>query len=130
METETKTDLTENITISAQSSICITGERTVYFDPYMMPEECHDADFIFITHAHSDHFSPEDIRKVMKTESIFVSPKSMFSDVMMPGIEEKTSFLLSRAKATRCAEFVLKLSRPTIRSSRFTPRGRAGSDMS
>lgn len=31
----------------------------------------------FVTHEHYDHFSPEDIRKVSKEQTILVAPYSM-----------------------------------------------------
>ena len=48
------------ISINARSSIRIKGTKVVYFDPFKIAEERHDADFIFVTHEHYDHFSPED----------------------------------------------------------------------
>ncbi len=66
----------ENISIF-HSSIKIKGKHTFYFDPYKINEESHDADVIFITHSHSDHFSPEDILKVANDDTIIVAPQSM-----------------------------------------------------
>ena len=71
-------DMTENITINAQSSIRIQdGERVIYADPFRITDETHDADFVLITHDHYDHFSPEDIEKVAKPETILVVPGTM-----------------------------------------------------
>ncbi len=67
----------EHVSINAHSSIRIGGEKTVYFDPYLMKEEPHDADVIFVTHEHFDHFSPADIEKVMKEDTVLVVPASM-----------------------------------------------------
>ena len=69
--------LTDNIKVNAQSSICITGTKTVYFDPFEMAEEPHDADYIFVTHEHYDHFQPESIAKVKKEGTVLVAPLSM-----------------------------------------------------
>ncbi len=41
----------------------------IYIDPFKIKQEFHDADFIFITHSHYDHFSKEDILKVRKDTS-------------------------------------------------------------
>ena len=65
------------ITINAQSSIRLEGSKTVYFDPFQIKDERHDADFIFITHEHFDHFSPDDIAKVANENTVMVSPLSM-----------------------------------------------------
>ena len=45
-----------NITINTQSSIKIkTKTGNLYFDPYLINEESHDAMIIFITHEHYCH---------------------------------------------------------------------------
>ncbi len=62
------------------SSIKIVGNKTLYFDPYKIEADFHDADYIFITHEHYDHFSPEDITKVLKEGTVIVFPKSMEKD--------------------------------------------------
>ena len=51
------------LTINCQSSIKLTEEKIIYFDPLNV-EEIQDADYIFITHTHRDHFSKEDITKI------------------------------------------------------------------
>ncbi len=66
-----------NISINARSSIRIEGTKVIYFDPFKIAEEEHDADIIFVTHEHYDHFSPEDIKKVSNEETILVVPYSM-----------------------------------------------------
>ncbi|MBR3999899.1 MAG: MBL fold metallo-hydrolase [Clostridia bacterium] len=69
--------MTDRISINAHSSIRIEGEKTVYFDPFKITEEAHDADIIFVTHAHFDHYSPEDIAKIQKSSTVLVVPESM-----------------------------------------------------
>lgn len=66
-----------NIAVNVQSSIRIRGEKTLYFDPWQLDEEAHDGDYVFITHEHYDHFSPEDIRKAVKFDGYLVIPESM-----------------------------------------------------
>ena len=66
-----------NISINARSSIRIEGTKVIYFDPFKITEERHDADIIFVTHEHYDHFSPEDIKKVSNKNTILVAPFSM-----------------------------------------------------
>lgn len=70
--------MTENITVFTQNSIRITDRgRQIYIDPFQMREEPHDADYIFITHDHYDHFSPEDIKKVAGSNTILIVPEKM-----------------------------------------------------
>lgn len=66
-----------NITVNKQSSIKIKGSKILYFDAFKIEEELHDADYIFITHDHFDHFEPESILKVTKADTVIVAPESM-----------------------------------------------------
>lgn len=68
----------ENIKVFTQNSIrVIADSKKVYIDPYEMKETPNDADFILITHDHGDHFSPEDIAKVVGKNTILVVPEKM-----------------------------------------------------
>ncbi|MDD4508182.1 MAG: MBL fold metallo-hydrolase [Eubacteriaceae bacterium] len=73
----------KNITLFTQSSIKITSETngTIYADPFKMEVAPHDADFILLTHDHYDHFSPEDIAKVVKAGTHFVVPEKIKNQV-------------------------------------------------
>lgn len=66
-----------NITVNTQSSIRIAGSKTLYFDPFQVEGEPHDADIVFITHEHFDHFEPESIAKVAGPGTILAAPLSM-----------------------------------------------------
>ena len=66
----------ENIEINCHSSIKISKGVVIYFDPFKIEKEMHDADIIFITHSHYDHYSQEDINKIIKEDTIIVAPKT------------------------------------------------------
>ena len=66
----------DNIRILIHSAIRIEGSKVLYFDPYHLTEEPHDADVIFVTHDHYDHFSPEDVRKITHERTLLVAPLS------------------------------------------------------
>ena len=71
----------DNIEVFTQNSIRIRSDvGTIYVDSFRMKEEPHDADFVLITHAHYDHFSINDIRKVIKDETIIVVPEKLEDD--------------------------------------------------
>lgn len=72
----------ENIFVNTRSSIKITGTKTIYFDPLEIEGAPHDADLVFVTHEHYDHFSPDDIKKVLKKDTQMVVPMGMFEQVM------------------------------------------------
>ena len=70
--------MVDNITVNTQSSIRIESRvGVIYADPLGINDDVHDADYILITHDHYDHFSPEDIEKVAKSDSILVVPEKM-----------------------------------------------------
>jgi len=73
MDTE---KLFASVEVLYHSSIRITGEKTVYIDPYGVAKDYRDADLILITHDHFDHFSPEDIARVRKEDTVIVTPSS------------------------------------------------------
>ncbi len=84
----------EQIRVNTQSSIRIEGSKTVYFDPFQIPKETHDADVIFVTHSHHDHFDPESIEKVRKDDTIFITPAAMSAEITKLAGDSKV-FLLS-----------------------------------
>ncbi len=53
------------------------GGTVIYTDPYAVDENYRDADIILITHDHFDHFSPEDIKKTAKEDTVFIMPPSV-----------------------------------------------------
>lgn len=70
------------ITVNAQNSIRIDANGTIiYVDPFQIDEENHDADFIFITHDHYDHYSLESINKILQRETAFIVPIAMDKNV-------------------------------------------------
>ena len=62
----------ENIQVLYHSSIKINKEKVIYIDPFKIVDDCHDADIIFITHSHYDHYSEEDIKKIIKENTKIV----------------------------------------------------------
>lgn len=66
-----------HITVNTQSSIRIEGSKVLYFDPFQVEGAAKDADMIFITHKHYDHFDPPSIAKIKKESTFLVAPKSM-----------------------------------------------------
>ena len=64
-----------------QSAFLWRGDGVaVYIDPWGVTTDV-PADVLFITHAHSDHFSPEDIEKVSKQGTRIVAPADVARDL-------------------------------------------------
>lgn len=73
----------DNIEVFKHSSIRISGEgKVIYVDPFEIEDEAHDANIVFVTHDHYDHFSVEDIRKVSNYDTVVVVPKSLARKAM------------------------------------------------
>lgn len=67
----------DKVTWYKQSGILWRGDRIVYIDPWDVPQGEPQADLIFITHAHFDHFSEGDIRTLSKSGTIVVAPEDV-----------------------------------------------------
>ncbi|MBO5178945.1 MAG: MBL fold metallo-hydrolase [Clostridia bacterium] len=67
--------MVENIEFVKHNSIKIKGSKIIYIDPYKIEEAFNDADYVFCTHSHYDHFSPEDITKIMKNNTTIITVK-------------------------------------------------------
>lgn len=77
-----------NIMINCHSSIKINEEKVIYVDPYKIKGINNDADLIFITHEHYDHYSIDDINKIKKSNTRFIVPKSMKNRLVIDEISE------------------------------------------
>lgn len=66
-----------NIFINCQSSIKISDGLTIYFDPYDIKEKISNADYIFITHSHWDHFDLDSINNLVNDKTIIIGPSSV-----------------------------------------------------
>ena len=65
----------ENIEVLTHSSIRISKNRIIYIYPFNIEKNYNNADLIFITHDHYDHYSEEDIDKVKKDDTVFIVPE-------------------------------------------------------
>lgn len=72
----------ENLEVLCHSSIRITGSKTIYVDPFRIKENYKDADYIFCTHSHYDHFSKEDIEKILTDTTRIITVESSKEDAI------------------------------------------------
>ena len=63
------------IEVLHHASVKLTDEKTIYIDPYKIDLKIHDADYIFITHDHYDHYDIESIRNISKDTTKIIVPK-------------------------------------------------------
>ncbi len=90
----------DKITVIEHSAVRIGAEKIIYFDPFHLKNSTNDADVIFITHDHFDHFSPEDIAKAANSETIFAAPAAMKGDFEKIGIDESRVVFMAPGEST------------------------------
>lgn len=78
----------EDITVLCHSSIKINKEKVIYIDPFKIDRNYNDADIIFITHDHYDHYSEDDIDKVRKNDTIIVAPEGLLTKLLRKGFRQ------------------------------------------
>ena len=63
------------------STFKIMGSKTIYIDPWKIPNTLNDGDIILISHDHHDHFSPHDIKKIAKEPWNVYGPASVIKEL-------------------------------------------------
>ena len=75
-------DVLDSITWFRQAALRWTdGERTVYFDSWGTRSEDGAADLILITHAHDDHFRPEEIERLAAGGAKIAAPPDVAAEL-------------------------------------------------
>ena len=80
----------DNIEVLCHSSIRISKNKVIYIDPFKINKNYNDADIIFITHDHYDHYSEEDIDKVINKNTTIVIPEEMITKLLRKGIDKNS----------------------------------------
>ena len=88
----------ENIEVLIHSSIRITGQKTIYIDPFKIKNYYNDADLLFITHDHYDHYSEQDIDKVTKEDTIYIVPRTLIQKLLNRGVPEEKIIVVEPGK--------------------------------
>ena len=78
----------ENIQVLCHSSIKISKKKIIYIDPFKIEKNYNDADIIFITHDHYDHYSEEDIDKICKQNTVIIVPEELLTKVLKKGFRQ------------------------------------------
>ena len=85
----------ESIEVLCHSCIKFNKGEVIYFDPFKIEKNYNDADAIFITHDHYDHYSEEDIDKVVKKGTIIVAPEDLLTKLLKKGFERDNMVLVT-----------------------------------
>ncbi len=78
----------KNIQWLGHSTIKILSDKIIYIDPFNIKENFNDADIIFITHNHYDHFSKEDIKKCVSLNTKIVITEDLYDEVLQFGFND------------------------------------------
>lgn len=78
----------EDIKWFGHASFALTdqnGNKIYYIDPFdLRVSELEPADLIFITHVHPDHCSFEDVKKILKNDSVLIAPPDCLNLIDVP----------------------------------------------
>lgn len=96
----------ENIEVLCHSSIKINKDKVIYIDPFKIDKDYNDADIIFITHNHYDHYSEKDIDKVKKENTKIVVPEMMLQQLLNKGLK-KEQIITVRPNKEYCIDNIM-----------------------
>lgn len=78
----------DNIELLCHSSIRIDKKKIIYIDPFKIDKNYNDADIVFITHDHYDHYSEKDIDKVINKNTTIIIPEELLTKLLRKGINK------------------------------------------
>lgn len=62
----------EKIDWLGHSSVRIRADRVIYIDPWKL-KGAGNAGIVLVSHPHSDHFSPEDVKKILTDQTVVIA---------------------------------------------------------
>ena len=98
----------ENIEVLYHNSIKINKGLTIYFDPFKINKEYMDADIIFVTHSHYDHYSEEDIKKIKKEDTQIVAPTDLLDNLLTIGFTKENIILVNPTEKYNVKDITFK----------------------
>lgn len=88
----------DNIEVLCHSSIKIHNEKIIYIDPFKIDKNYKDADIIFVTHDHYDHYSEDDIDKIKKDDTVIIAPEELLTKLLRKGFRKDYIILVEPNK--------------------------------
>jgi L-ascorbate metabolism protein UlaG (beta-lactamase superfamily) len=87
------------------ASVMVKGSKTVYFDPFNITET-ENADIILISHAHYDHCSIADVKKIAGEDTIIITVPDCQSK--LSGLKVKNVTLVQPGKKVKIGELIVE----------------------
>ena len=102
----------------------ITDGKIIYIDPFKLKNNLDKADIIITTHDHYDHFSENDIKKIIKPSTILVAAVNCSSQAKKLGLKDIR--LLNPGESTSIDNIVVKAVPAYNIGKRFHPKNYKG----
>ncbi|MBS3054980.1 MAG: MBL fold metallo-hydrolase [Candidatus Aenigmarchaeota archaeon] len=114
--------LSIEVELLGHDSVKIKTDKIIYIDPFKIkPEE--KADFIFVTHEHFDHCSSEDIKKLIKKDTVLVGIPSC-KDSFDPFSESVKEIIYMRPNEKKTIEGMEIETVPAYNTNKFKEPGK------
>ena len=110
----------ENIKWLGHDTFIITGERTIYTDPFQLGTPGPVADIILITHEHRDHCSPDDLKKISGPATTIVATPDCLEK--LKGIERKDTRTVKPGDRLEIGGIEVEAVRAYNTNKKFHPR--------
>lgn len=98
--------------------------KVIYIDPIQISEENHDADFVFITHEHSDHFDQKSIVKIINPQTIIICNQIVAKIILDESIQDPHYLqILSPGQTKIINEHISIETKPAYNLNKFKETG-------
>ena len=104
------------------SSFIIEYTKKIYIDPFKINEQKNDADIVLISHEHYDHFSPDDLRKVINENTAIILTPDCLSKLSRFVNEGKT-YMVRPGEKMKIGEKIILEILPAYNINKFKAPG-------
>lgn len=111
----------DNIKVFRHNSIKFLNEK-IYFDPFKIEENFADANIIFTTHSHYDHFSEEDIMKIKNENTKIVVTNDLEERCLNLGFKDENIIVVSPEEKHEIGNIKFEVVRAYNANKKFHPK--------